>query len=735
MYLRASLFWLALTIAAFAIAFPTESQRHADEALGHLLCSNGVRNELLQWLPLTPEEERLAAASPLWQRRYVPDEYRAQVNSAIDQRCGLRSADRPELRAALTVGALGCGGFVLYWSLPRLSIRCRRLEAPEPTAPARAVDRAVHALAAEAGVPAPMVLVDGGNGKVNANAFGNVGRRYVEVTAGFERRLVKDNDQADRNHDRDRDRYFLDAVIRHELGHIHNRDLDVTLAVTAVWWTFLALVVGAFGLSLTEYAVGGGSGLRQLSLQLGLLTGMVYASRNCFLQSREFHADRFAASCPTPGGGASAGAFDGVLGELSASQHRSAPDGSAWPFGTHPSLTRRRAALSRPAVADEFTGWEVALIGCLLAFSVNLLLGLSFQLELMAIRFGVMPLSDVELGPLYVWLSLPLLLLVGPMIALGVRYSVVARGGVEASGRLLAARLVKLAGCLWAGLCCGSLALPGPLVHSDGSTEALLWRSHTASAALALAVMAVAVVGLGALVALGCDALRMRRGPSTALLATYGAPLAVVAFPGALPSSVAPLLRTAVLGVPVLAGLAVLARRRDARRPVDRGDAPAGKEVGSVSVMSSPMGLPLLLLCHLVTLGMACWALVSVGRLLRDFAPTSVLYLVAAVGLAFHTACIGGAALAAHDGMFRRRARAATGCLAAAALAALVQLTVEGQMSQWLFLILPGTTAGVVLACEASAAAVYDVRHGARNRPTDRPRRAAASRPPSHRRR
>ncbi|MFE3993849.1 M48 family metalloprotease [Streptomyces goshikiensis] len=710
MYLRASLFWLALTIAAFAIAFPTESQRHADEAFGRLVCSNGVRNELLRWLPLTPEEEHLAAASPLWQRRDVPDEYRAQVNSAIDQSCGPWRADRPELRAALTVGALGCGGFVLYWSLPRLSIRCRRLEAPEPTAPARAVDRAVHALAAEAGVPAPTVLVDGGNGKVNANAFGNVGRRYVEVTAGFERRLVKANDQADR--DRDPDRYFLDAVIRHELGHIRNRDLDVTLAVTAVWWTFLALVVGAFGLSLTEYAVGGGSGLRQLSLQLGLLTGMVYASRNCFLQSREFHADRFAASCPTPGGAASADAFDEVLGELSASQHRSAPDGSAWPFGTHPSLTRRRAALSRPAVADEFTGWEVALIGCLLAFSVNLLLGLSFQLELLAVRFGFMPLSDVELDALYVWLSLPFLLLAGPMIALGVRYSVVARGGAEASGRLLAARLAKLAGCLWAGLCCGSLALPGPLVHTDGSTEVLLWRSHIASAALTLAVMAVAAVGLGALVALGCDALRMRRGPSTVLLAAYGALLAVVAFPGALPSSAAPFLRTAVLGVPALACLAVLARRRAAPRPVDRVDAPTRKEVGSVSVMSSPMGLPLRLLCHLVTLGMACWALVSVGRLLRDFAPTSVLYLVAAVGLAFHTVGIGGAALAAHDGMFRRRARAASGCLVVAGLAALVQLTVEGHMSQWLFLILPGTTAGVVLACEASAAAVYDVRHG-----------------------
>lgn len=697
------LFWLTLTVAAFAIAFPTESQRHWDDLLGHVLCVNRTRDEYLQSLPLTPQEE-LAAASPFWRRSDVPDVYRAQVDSAVDQRCGRQTVDRPELRAALSVGALACGGFVLYWSLPRLSIRFRRLETQGPNGLPRAVDRTVHALAAEARMPPPTVVVDGRDGRVNAHAFGNVRRRYVEVTAGFEHKLVKGQEK---------DRPFLEAVIRHELGHIHHRDLDVTLAVIAVWWPFLALVVGAFGLSLTGYAVSDGSALRELALQLVLLTGMVYAARNCFLQSREFSADRFAASCSTAEGGPSdVGAFDGVLGELSAAQRRSSPDGSAWPFGTHPSLMRRRAALLRPALADEFTGWEAALIGCLLAFSVNLLIGLSFQLDLLAIRFGYLRLEDVDFRAQFVWLALPFILLVGPVIALGVRYSILAWGGIDAPGRLLAARLAKLAGCLWAGLCIGSMARPGPLVEADRSTTGvLLWQSHTTAPALTLAMVSAAAVGLAALVALGGEAARMRRGPSTALLATYGALLGVVGFPGALPSSAAPFLRIAVLAVAAAAGLAVLARRRGARRQADRWDTRMGKEAGSVTAMSSPMRAPLRLLCHLVALGMALWALVTVGRLLRDFEPTPVLYLVAALGLAFYVAGIGGAACAAHDGMFRRRERAATGCLAAAALAALLQLTVEGQMTQWLFLILPAPTAGVVLACEASAAALYDLRH------------------------
>ncbi|MFJ7044157.1 M48 family metalloprotease [Streptomyces sp. NPDC101112] len=700
MYLRALFFWLALTVAAIAIAVPTQSQRQSEASLDRLLCSNRVTGEYLEGLPLTSEEVEIAAASPLWRREFVPDVYQAQVNRAIDRHCGPRTVDRPELRAALTIGVLAGGGILLYWVLPGLGIRCRRLETTGADEPANVVERVVHTLAAEAELPMPTVLVDAADPKVNARAFGNLRRRYIEVTAGFEHKLTKDED-----------RQFLEAMIRHELGHIQNRDLDVTLAVTALWWVFLALVAGAFGLSLTGYAVGEGSSLRELSLQLVVLIGLVYASRNCFLQSRELHADKFAASCLLAGGERAANTFDDALSELSAAQHRRAPDGSVWPFGTHPSLRRRRAALVHPALADEFTGWEAALLGGLLALSLNLLLGLSFALQTLALRFGILHLSDWDAYPVFVVLVVPFLLLVGPVIALGVRYSVLAWGGINTPGWTLAARLARLAFCLWAGLCIGCLTCSGPLVDAADSPGVLVWQSRASAPVLTLALVSAAIVGLAAVAALGCEAMRMRSGPSTVLLAAYGALLTVTGFPAALPSSAAPLLRGLVLAVLVVSILALLARRRGTCRSPHRRGTHMREKAGSATTMSSPIRAPLLLLCHLVALAMALCALVSVKRLLTDFAPSSTLSLVAGLSLVFHVVGMGSAALATHDGMFRRRGRAAGGCLIAAALAAGLNLTVDGRMTPWLLLVSLGLTAVAFIACEESAAALYDLRH------------------------
>ncbi|WP_030210063.1 M48 family metallopeptidase [Streptomyces sp. NRRL S-87] len=743
MYLRALLFWIALTVASAAIAFPAESRQHAEAAMGRTLCAGRVTRDQLDSLPLTPEEFALAAARPFWQRREVPDVYQGRVAGAIRRDCGPLVVDHPERRAGLIVGALTGGGLLLYGLLPRLTILYHRMT--RDGAPAGAV----HTRATAAGVPRPTVLVDGGDPRVNAQAFGNVRRRYVAVSTGLERHLVRGTDGR-----------LVEAVIQHELGHIHHRDLDVTLAVTALWWTFLALVAGAFGLSFSGRFAGDGAALRGLSLELVLIVGVVYAARNCFQQSREFHADRFAASRMGTDEVSGAVAFGDALGRLSEGRRGSRRDGTAWPFGTHPSVERRRAALLRPARADEFTGWEAALIGCLLAFSVNLLLGLSLEVQLLALRFGLMPLAEVDLGGELVWMVLPFLLLAGPLIVLGVRHSVLAWGGADAPGGRLAARLAGLAGCLWAGLCLGCMAVPGALTKAGG-VPVLLWR--TPAPALTLALLSLAVVGPGALVALGCEAVRMPRGRSTVLLSGYGALLAVVAFPAALPPVAAPLLRVVALAVPSAAAVVVSARHLRGRHGGSGGGSgggggsgkeggsgsgggrgggsgggsgggrgggsgggsgggngdgpghpdarPLSEDAGEVTVMS-PSVRPLVRgLCHLLTLGMAGWAVTAVVRLLTDFAPSSFAVLAATVGLAFHVAGTAGAALAAHDGVFRRRVRAASGCLAAAAVAALPQLPAKGDAAPWTLLLLLCLTACAVMAAEVSAAALYDLRH------------------------
>ncbi|WP_405810849.1 M48 family metallopeptidase [Streptomyces sp. NBC_00210] len=711
-FLRALLFWLTLTVAAGAIAFPAKPAEHARDAWTYTRCANEVGDGYRNQLPLTPDEEKRAADSPLWRRDFVPDAYRAEVDRAIERRCHEQPVDHPERRAAFAVAVLAGGALLLYWLLPHLSIRCRRLKAADPSEPPRPVDIAVHDLAAGAGVNAPMVLVNVVDTSVNAVAFGHRGRRYIEVSGGLENKLRLSGG-----------RDVFEALVRHELGHIRNRDLEVTLAVTALWWGFVALVVGAFCLSLTGYADSATS-LRELCLRLALLTGVVYAARNSFLQSRELHADRFAASCPSNGAGTTREVLDNILSTLAGARPGRAGETSVWPFGTHPSLARRRAALVRPVLADEFTGWELTLIGCLGLFAVNLVLGRSFELMMFALRIGLLDLADVStLHPLYAWTAMPFLLVAGPVVALGVRNSVLAWGGLRALGPHMGARLAGLAACLWAGLCLGCLIYPGPIGRRDDTTAVMLWQTFTGAPALGLALASAAVVAFCALLALGCEAVRLRRSLAVALTAAYGALIAVVGFPTALPASTAVYLRAAALALPLAGALGLLTARRPPPAMCRRASG-AGYGTGSVTVVSSPMRRPLRVLCHLITLGMTAWAVSTAARLLSDFAPSSLFTLVSQLGFVLYGCGIASASLAPHDTVFHQRMHTAVSCLAAAGLLLTLNLLAEGRTTPWLVLILLGPAAGVVIASATSAAALYDLRHR-RGRAPDTARAAA----------
>ncbi|MGW6710874.1 M48 family metalloprotease, partial [Streptomyces sp. NPDC054956] len=295
-FLRALLFWFALTVAAGAIAFPTKPESQAEAAANHQSCATDTQTEYLRELPYTAEEKELVATLPLWRRTEIPAAYSSEVVKAVSEKCGANPVDRPEQRAGLAVGVLAGGGLLLYWLLPYLTILRYGLERQQPQEPGAVgadgtplpcLDTAVRRLAADTGVTVHAVLFNAVDETANAVAFGHAGRRYVELASGMEGLLVKDP-------------AAFDAVVLHELGHIRNHDLDVTQAITALWWAFVALVTAAFGLSLTGFAADG-AGLRTLCLQLALLTSVVYAARNTYLHSRELHADAFAATHPAGG--------------------------------------------------------------------------------------------------------------------------------------------------------------------------------------------------------------------------------------------------------------------------------------------------------------------------------------------------------------------------------------------------------------------------------------------------
>ncbi|WP_405496666.1 M48 family metalloprotease [Streptomyces sp. NBC_00096] len=733
MFLRALLFWFTLTVAAGAIAFPTTPERQQRDSWQYQYCVRQIESEYLSSSPRTPDEMRLAAANPFWQRTVLPEPYRSEAAATVALTCGVRPVDRPEQRAGLAVGVLAGGGFLLYWLLPYLTVLRYGLKRERPHEagtvdgdgePLPCLDTAVRGLAADTGVTVHAVMYNAVDPTANAVAFGHAGRRYVELASGMEDLLVQD-------------RAAFDAVVLHELGHIRNRDLDVTQAVTALWWAFVTLVAAAFCLSLTGFAADR-AGLHALCLQLVLLTCVVYAARNSYLHSRELHADAFAATHPagattTNSGETSRESLDRFLGRLAAQRPDEAGETSAWPFATHPTLARRRAALLRPALADEFTGWEAALIGCILAFAVNLVLGHSFDIMLFALRNGNLDPADLHtLRPVYVRATLPLLLVAGPVIGLGVRYSVLARGGPHRHRLPLARRLATLSACLWAGMCLGCLIRPGPLTDTapaDGM-PVMLWQSLTGSAVLGLAVTSAASIGLCALLALGGEAVALRRRPALLLTGVHGALVVLAWFPTALVAPAGPYLRAVVLGLPLLGAGCLLRSRRPRPPRALRLPVRAGRGPGTVTVASSPLRTPLLVLCHLTTLGVTAWALVVAGRLLTFSTSPTALVLARSLGLVLFVLGMGAAARAPHDALFRRRVHAAMCCLLGAAALKALEGLLSGTIPPSLCLALLAPACGVLVSFRVTAAALYDLRHGGAPRPGRWPRTARGAHAP-----
>ncbi|MGI9111410.1 MAG: M48 family metalloprotease [Gaiellaceae bacterium] len=106
----------------------------------------------------------------------------------------------------------------------------------------------------------------------------------------------------------------FDAVVRHELAHIRNREVANTYATVALWYAFIVAAVAPFFLTLVGE---GASALGGLTWRVLALAALVYGTRNAVLRSREIYADvrastgegrtgglrRVLASLPRPVGG------------------------------------------------------------------------------------------------------------------------------------------------------------------------------------------------------------------------------------------------------------------------------------------------------------------------------------------------------------------------------------------------------------------------------------------------
>jgi Zn-dependent protease with chaperone function len=167
-------------------------------------------------------------------------------------------------------------------------IERRRRLVPLPEEDAPAVLARLRELVREAGLDKePRFRWNPLDASPTGLAYGYAGTYSVALTGGLVTKHVVDPPA-------------FDAVVRHELAHIRNRDVATTYATVALWYAFLVAAVAPFFLTLLEEPsdfVGG------LTLRLLALALLVYGTRNAVLRSRELYADLRASEADGQGGG------------------------------------------------------------------------------------------------------------------------------------------------------------------------------------------------------------------------------------------------------------------------------------------------------------------------------------------------------------------------------------------------------------------------------------------------
>ncbi|WP_158973180.1 M48 family metalloprotease [Streptomyces griseus] len=681
--------------AAVTIALPATTSRQEANLEASGLCWPGALREFQLTLPMSPVEREILRQVPVWPPQRVAKKYEPALKRYLEEHCP-QAVNPRESRVGLALGVLGVGGFVLYWLSPYQQILFRRLLRLRPTPRVGAalgyrpdLADAVFRLADDAGVTVHGVWLNADEYTKNAVAFGHWGRRHIELASGMATLF-------------DEDPGTFEVVVRHELGHIRHRDLDVTHGVTALWGAFTVLLAAAFCFAVSGDA-GDGPYLLRLSFHLALLACLLYAARNTFLQSRELHADAFAVRggpLGTDAGKERRRKLDTFFADLA-----EARGGTGLPFATHPALRRRRAALRHSSLAGELTVWDAALTGCVALLAVNILMGNSFDIMLSGLRLDL--LKPATLRPVYTWLALPLLLPAGAVLGAGIRHTVAAWGGVR-GGRAMVGRLALLALGLFAGLCAGCALQPGQ-AFGDRSVQlrTMWWSPITDSLGLGLALTAALSVLALSLFALACDAVCGPRVVSW-WAGAYGVVVTAAWFPTALPDGTAPYLRAVVVGVALLSGgLSALLRRRPGQPPAP---VPLVPDEPVTRTEAPDVTGPRLLLAHAVTAAAAVGAVtVAAGLLVKT--PDAPFALVAALGLVCCVGVLAGAAAAPHDAEFRRRTRYAVVCLAVGAGAGFLQSAGTALQGVLPGLLIGVAATGVAAAGRISAAAVYAFRH------------------------
>ncbi len=260
--------------------------------------------------------------------------------AAFEARRACLSSLSWEQVGAASVGALLVlvVAWVAYRWRPSWRERRSHLSAVDPVDGAGLLAE-VDALSGGGGVRTPSVRIDAANPGVQAFAYGAGRRQRLGLTGGLVVQQVLDPPA-------------FRAVVRHELGHVANRDVAWTYYTVSVWWSFIAValvpVVVVFAISSPNYVL-------RLGWRVLALAALVAVVGAGLLRIREAYADAQAASW---------GSRDALVRILG-----TAPDGTGrrpqW-LRVHPTPKERLELLTHPAGlfrADLVTALTTGLAG------------------------------------------------------------------------------------------------------------------------------------------------------------------------------------------------------------------------------------------------------------------------------------------------------------------------------------------------------------------------------------
>ncbi len=308
-------FWLLVVIVLgssffcyfFAYrSFPRSRQRW-DEGYRNCATEVGIPNEV-------------------WDRFLRSDSEAAEVVlpfSPVIQECMSSVRLDTALRVLACTALFAIGTIVLFVLSPRRRIRRNHMTPLGDEH--RKMAAYLDILCDEANLPrCPVYLIDSNLGGAGL-AFGSIGRRFIALGTGLVVMFGTD-------------RPSFAAIVRHELAHVRNADINKTYLAVSAWTAFVVLALVPYGFSIAVpvlYGTTDGWTTLIRAFPAFVLGILVYSTRNALLRSRELYADVRASIWDGP---------DGVLRQVLEKQP---PPRREWlrVLRRHPTFAERRQTL------------------------------------------------------------------------------------------------------------------------------------------------------------------------------------------------------------------------------------------------------------------------------------------------------------------------------------------------------------------------------------------------------